>query len=250
MRSVFLFAHQDDEYGIYAALHRHVCQGDSVHCAYLTDGGPLAQRRRQESLTVLGALGVVPEHVYFPGCEYAWQDGRLHTHYAACCRWVAQLLANLAPVGDVYIPAWEGGHPDHDSVHMAAVTAVRHRGENTRIWQFPLYNGYRCWGPMFRTMLPLPANGPVHTTPIAPALRLYFVRLCLRYPSQWKTWLGLFLPVALRYMITGVQQLQAIYPKQPSKPHEGRLYYERRGFCSWQTLKAALAVDPFEVQHD
>lgn len=250
MNTLFCFAHQDDEYGIFARLHWHCRRGDRVYCAYLTDGGALRQRRRQESLAVLASLGVVQERVSFPGIEYAWQDGHLHAHYADCCRWLAALMDTLEPLGCVYLPAWEGGHPDHDTVHAAAVTVLRQRPRPLPVWQFPLYNGYRCRGPLFRTMLPLPGNGPVVRMPMPLGLRLFYTRLCLRYPSQWKTWLGLFLPVALRYMLTGVQQMQAVPLRRRSRPHPGRLYYERRAFCTWETLKAALEIDPFEVHHD
>lgn len=250
MNTLFLFAHQDDEYGVFAKLHEHCRRGDAVHCAYLTDGGPLAPRRCRESLAVLADLGVATAHVHFPGCDGSWRDGRLYEHYADCCRWLARLLAGLAPVGDVYVPAWEGGHQDHDTVHAAAVAAVARMEQPARLWQFPLYNGYRCSLPLFRTMLPLPGNGPVRRDPIPPALRPRYARLCLRYPSQWKTWLGLFIPVALRYLVTGAQQTQAVPPQRRGRPHEGPMLYERRGSCTWETLSAALDTDPFEVRHE
>ena len=251
MNTVFLFAHQDDEYGVFPALHEHRRRGDAVHCVYLTDGGPQAQRRCRESLAVLAELDIAAEHVHVPGCQYSCKDGRLYEQYADCCRWLVRLLAELAPVGTVYIPAWEGGHPDHDTVHAAAVVAAcRQKKSVSRIRQFSLYNGYRCSGLLFRAMLPLPCNGPVLHTPLPLALRLRCIRLCLRYPSQWKTWLGLFFPVALRYLFTGTQQTQAVLSQRRDRPHAGQLYYERRGFCTWETLSAALTTNPFEVHHE
>lgn len=249
MTTVFLFAHQDDEYGIYPKIHEHCLCGDAVYCAYLTDGGPQAHRRSQESRAVLGSLGVAPGRVLFPGCDRSWSDGHLHEHFADCCRWLASLLAKLAPVGDVYVPAWEGGHQDHDTVHAAAATTVHHAGAHSRLWQFPLYNGHRTRWPLFRTMAPLAGNGPVLRTPIRPALRLRYTRLCLSYPSQRKTWLGLFLPVALHYLAAGTQQLQVVPHLRLERPHKGMLLYEQRGFCTWDTLQTALQADPLEVHH-
>ncbi|MBQ9405165.1 MAG: PIG-L family deacetylase [Desulfovibrio sp.] len=244
MNVLFLFAHQDDEYGIFARLHEHCRRGDNVCCAYLTDGGPLARVRKQESLAVLATLGLSPGQVYFPGMEHGWQDGKLHTNFADCCRWLAHLLLDFAPQ-EAYIPAWEGGHPDHDIVHAVACACASHLGTPLRIWQFPLYNGYACAGPLFRAMLPLPGNGAVLRQSIPVTLRVRYARLCLRYPSQRKTWLGLFLPVALRYVFGGAQQLQIAVPDRLKRPHAGKLYYERRGFCTWETINAAIRDDPF-----
>ncbi|MBO4300743.1 MAG: PIG-L family deacetylase [Desulfovibrio sp.] len=249
MKAVFLFAHQDDEYGIFACLHDHCLQGDTVSCVYLTDGGSLAQIRKRETLAVLTDLGVRSWQVSFPGMDYGWHDGNLHRHYVDCCRWLVASLGSMAPQ-HVYVPAWEGGHPDHDTVHAAAVACAQHLNASFRLWQFPLYNGYGCSGPMFRTMLPLSANGSVLRHAISLRLRLYYTSLCLRYPSQWKSWLGLFLPVALRYVFGGKQLLQEVPLSQHGKPHAGRLYYERRGFCTWESLKAALQTNPFEVNHE
>ena len=252
MNTVFLFAHQDDEYGIYAKIHEHCLRGDAVHCAYLTNGGPQGARRARESLAVLDPLGVAPSHVLFPGFEQSWQDGCLYEHYADCCRWLATLLAQLAPVGDVYVPAWEGGHPDHDTVHAVAATTIHHCKAHPRLWQYPLYNGFHTRWPLFRTMSPLAANGPVIRSPIRPKLRLRYTRLCLSYPSQRKTWLGLFLPVALHYIATGTQQLQAVERRPQHRPHQGKLLYEQRGLCSWENVKTALQLHaaPLEARHD
>ena len=249
MNTLFLFAHQDDEYGVYAKIHEHCRCGDAVYCAYLTDGGSQTLRRSQESRAVLGSLGVAPSRVLFPGREHSWRDGRLHDSYAECCHWLANMLAKLAPVGDVYVPAWEGGHQDHDTVHAAAATAVHHEGTHSRLWQFPLYNGHRTRWPLFRTMVPLSGNGPILRTPIQPALRLRYTSLCLSYTSQRNTWLGLFLPVALQYIVAGTQQLQAVPHLRLDRPHRGKLLYEQRGFCTWGALKSALQANPFEVHH-
>ncbi|MCR5256672.1 MAG: PIG-L family deacetylase [Desulfovibrio sp.] len=249
MNTLFLFAHQDDEYGIYAKINEHCLCGDAVHCVYLTDGGPQAQRRCQESQDVLGSLGVAPSRVLFPGYDHAWRDGLLHESYADCCRWLANLLAELAPVGDVYAPAWEGGHQDHDTVHAVAAATIHHKGAHSRLWQFPLYNGHRTRWPLFRTMVPLTDNGPVLRTPIQPALRLRYTRLCLSYSSQRTTWLGLFFPVALQYIVAGAQQLQSVPHLRLERPHKGKLLYEQRGFCSWDAVRTALQEDPFEVHH-
>ena len=243
MHAVFVFAHQDDEYGIFFRIFTHCRQGHSVHCVYLTDGGNKAARRNAESAGVLHSMGVAGRNIHFPGCAFSWRDGALFRHYRDCVRWLAAFFAARADIAAVYVPAWEGGHPDHDVAHAAAVEALQDAARPAAAWQFPLYNGYRCSGPLFKTMLPLPHNGPVTEIPIPIALRWKFVRLCLRYPSQWKSWTGLFPFVAAQYLFHGRQRLQRASPRLWRRPHDGPLYYERRNFCSWSTLQKALAPD-------
>jgi len=45
--------------------------------------------------------------------------------------------------------------------------------------------GYR--GTVFRVLTPLPGNGPVKRQPVGWAHRLRSFRLCLAYPSQWRS---------------------------------------------------------------
>ena len=68
--SIFLFAHQDDEFGIFQKILDELEAGNLVCCAYLTNGalGPdLANRRNRESLTVLLKLGVDVKNIFFAG---------------------------------------------------------------------------------------------------------------------------------------------------------------------------------------
>ncbi len=59
--ALFLFAHQDDEFGVFQKIIDEVGKGRAVYCVYFTDGrfGKVsAQCRNQESLAVLLRLGV------------------------------------------------------------------------------------------------------------------------------------------------------------------------------------------------
>lgn len=78
--ALFLFAHQDDECGIFQIIANELREGNHVYCAYLTDGdfnGVSPQRRNRESLNVLMKLGVQHQNVYFTGQELAILPERL-----------------------------------------------------------------------------------------------------------------------------------------------------------------------------
>jgi len=244
--ALFVFAHQDDEFGVFeriAALRR---QGVRVACAYLTDGqtaSASAQVRNAESLAVLAQLGVETGDVAFAGQQLGIGDARLPLHMDAAGRWIAAWMDSFCPIEAIHVTAWEGGHHDHDALHALVVTLAAERGLVSRTWQFSLYQAQGLPGPLFRVLAPLAANGPVTTIPIGWAARRHYLRLCLSYPSQRVTWIGLFPFVLLHYLLRGDQALQGVDPARlDQRPHAGALYYEKRHFFTWDRLRAAIAA--------
>lgn len=239
---LFLFAHQDDEFGVFHLIDACRRQGRRAACAYFTRGaGGLAARRNEESRRVLGKLGVNPSDIVFAGDLLAIDDAYLHQSLDAAGAWIGEWIGSFETVGHIYVPAWEGGHHDHDALHALAVIAARRLGLLPRVRQFALYNHKGCPGPLFRVLSPLAANGPVEFQRIGWAKRLAYLRLCLAYPSQRTTWIGLFPFVLLHYLLDGRQAVQAASMERlQQRPHAGTLYYEQRGFCEWQRLEDAL----------
>ena len=248
---LFLFAHQDDEYGVFHCLRQSLQDGYEVYCAYLTDGGSQSARRNKESTAVLKKLGVPQNNILYPGSELNLQDGKLHSQYAQALPWIEQWLANRPNVHAVYVPAWEGGHPDHDTLHALAVHAVAKINARIQLMQFPLYNGYRCLGPFFRALHPLPQNGTPVTSKISLRDRIRYLRLCLCYPSQRRAWTGLFPFVFMHYLVWGTQSLQPVSEQRlRQRPHAGALYYERRKFSTWEEINKSLSRLALPVPDD
>lgn len=247
--ALFLFAHQDDEFGVFeriAALRR---RGVRVACAYLTDGQTArvsAATRNAESLAVLARLGVAPHEVHFAGQQLGIGDARLPLHMDAAGRWIGAWIdacAADAAIEAIHVTAWEGGHHDHDALHALTVHLAAARGLLERTWQFSLYQAEGLPGPLFRVLAPMARNGAVDSAPIAWRARLRYLKLCLSYPSQRGTWIGLFPFVLLHYLLRGDQALQKVTPARTGeRPHEGALYYEKRKFFTWQQMSAAIAA--------
>lgn len=244
--SVFLLAHQDDEYGVFESMLREREEGTRVQVAYLTTGVPRGgapEVRNEESLRVLARLGVPPQNVYFAGAELGISDGTLHEHLPTVIDWLSNRFVCRQDVQRVYVPAWEGGHPDHDALHAAAVIAARESSATGRLRQFPLYNAHRCPGPFFRVMAPLADNGTVERLPIPWRRRLRFIGHCMSYPSQIKSWFGLLPFAALHYLIAGEERVQPVSDTRlGQRPHAGALYYEKRRFCTWSQMQHSLAT--------
>jgi LmbE family N-acetylglucosaminyl deacetylase len=242
--ALFLFAHQDDEFGVYQRILDARRRGLRVACAYLTDGaagGVTASRRNAESLAVLARLGVDQADIVFAGEQLGIGDGRLPLHLDAAARWIGTWLDGFPAIEALHVTAWEGGHHDHDALHALTVLLAGRRGLIERTWQYPLYQAAGLPGPLFRVLAPLPQNGAPRSWIIPWRDRRIFLRLCLSYPSQRVTWIGLFPFVLLHYLVRGVQNLQPVDPARlRERPHAGPLYYEKRKFFSWEGMREQL----------
>ncbi|MDE2606450.1 MAG: PIG-L family deacetylase [Burkholderiales bacterium] len=249
--ALFFFAHQDDEFGVFEHIVRARASGQRVCCAYLTSGVAEQNsptRRNSESTRVLLQLGVAPADIHFPGQELGIADAHLVRHIERAVDWIATWLAGLSSVASAYLPAWEGGHHDHDALHAAVLLAARRTTSGARLRQFPLYNAYHCPSPFFRVFKPLPVNGPAEHLPIPWRRRLRFLRYCLSYPSQAKSWAGLLPFTILHYVLRGIESEQDVsLQRLRERPHPGPLYYERRGFCTWPEVQQAVWAC---VQHE
>jgi hypothetical protein len=240
--AVFFFAHQDDEFGVFQKIIDESRKGNRVLCAYLTDGvvaknGVSAECRNQETIGVLSNLNILRQDIYFAGESLSISDGYLPDHLDIAAEWIQNWLARFSVIKTIYVPAWEGGHHDHDALHALIVSIGFEKNKMERIKQFPLYNSYRCAGPFFKVLSPLPLNGQVENSRISWINRLLFLRYCLNYKSQAKSWIGLFPFVLLHYLVSGRQTVQSVSCQRIlEKPHDGLLYYEKRNFFTWEKM--------------
>jgi len=244
--ALFIFAHQDDEFGVFQKIIDEQRLGRQVCCAYLTDGATVrssSYRRNCESVFVLSKLGVQEADIFFSGQSLGITDSSLYEHIETAANWLIDWISSYPQVLSLYVPAWEGGHHDHDVLHAIVATISDQKGLMISLKQFSLYNANRCFGPFFRILSPLKANGLVEETRIPIRHRFRFLFYCLCYPSQKNTWIGLFPFVILYYFFNGKQNLQSTSLNRLScRPHEGELYYEKRGFYTWQKMEACLSI--------
>lgn len=227
----FLLPHPDDEFAIFAWIDDALRRGHAVHCIWMTDGGYGGQdvtRRRVESEEILRRAGLAPASFHFIGQQHRFPDGELHNHIERAHDAVVELLAPLRGNISVLVPAWEGGHQDHDTTHVIGRALAR--STQHHFLQYPIYQGEGLAGPMFRIMRPLASNGSTTVVPVSISRRLEYVRRCFGYRSQWKSFVGLLPFYALRMFNRFPFQLQHLQDARAGqRPHEGALLYERRG---------------------
>jgi len=236
MTTLFLFAHQDDEFGVFERIFRLRQQGRSVAVAYLTSGsrsGEPHPARDQESVDVLGRLGVPAVDIHFIGSALNIPDGKLVEHMESALEACLGLAAKQGTVDEVCCLGWEGGHQDHDAVYLLGIILAKQLGILESSHQFSLYQGAGLSGSFFRLLSPLPQNGALLKSHIPRARRLLFAQLVLRYRSQWRTWIAFYPLLIIYYLVNGSQALQPLVPARArAAPHAGALLYERRGFYS------------------
>ncbi len=155
--TLFMLAHHDDEVFCAGHLRRALTGSGDVHLLWATAGGLAPARRRiAEGARVLTRLGLPPN----AGHDLHLRDQHAVEHVAVITREAVRLLdrcatgARGAPdertaprertardaddTTTVYVPAYEGGHPDHDAVNLAAARALAAR-PGLRVMEFPLY---------------------------------------------------------------------------------------------------------------
>jgi len=238
--AVFLFAHQDDEFAIFSEIENCIRTGYRAVCVYLTTGAFKNEKRRiaqrnRESIAALRRLGVPPRDVFFLGEANVIPDGQLHTRLDIAFCAVSALMKSMGIfVQRLYISAWEGGHQDHDAVHLVGQAIARQHGLLGSTRQFSLYHGKGLPWIFFRVLSPIEENGPVQRHNVSMVDRLRHLTMYFHYRSQLKTWIGLFPFVVVNHIFVGQQELQPVESTcYHQRPHAGRLLYERRRFCSF-----------------
>ncbi|MDY7577612.1 PIG-L family deacetylase [Herbaspirillum sp. RTI4] len=231
--ALFLFAHQDDEFGVFAEIERCLVHGDHVIIVYLTSGeltGQGSAQRDAESVNVLRKLGVLRQSIYFLGTSLVVPDGKLVEYLQPCHAALFDLCSKIGSPRHLYFLAWEGGHQDHDAVHLIGVALGVKLGILADCRQFPLYNGEGLKSSLFKLFAPLVENGPAITYTIPWKNRFRYISYCLQYPSQFKTWVGLFPFLLFHYVFRGTQILQRIsVGRLNDSAHPGAVLYARRG---------------------
>jgi LmbE family N-acetylglucosaminyl deacetylase len=238
---IVLLAHPDDEFAVFPWIREAVRVGRTVRCVWVTDGGWGGQdvsHRRAESVKVLSRLGVDPAAMDFLGERCGIADGKLYLMLDKAIESLSRSLGATIFGAEVLLPAWEGGHHDHDACHLAGLAVVH--DANARVRQYTLYQGKGLPGAIFKVMAPLPSNGPTEPIPTSISERMRYAALCFSYTSQWKSFLGLLPFYFLRMLKHDAFVTQPVDPRRTmGRPHLGRLLYERRGGPSWEEFAVA-----------
>ena len=241
MTVVHILAHFDDEYCALPLIWEARRQGLQQRFLYLADyrDESLAARRLHETRTFLARQGV-PESAVRPiGLGTGAYDQSTHRAVAVL---FPRLLAEAAEAGAVsrlVVPAWEGGHMDHDACAFMAVRLAQQIAAPVR--QFSLYSGQGLPGPLLRGGAPLGENGPVTRLALKPGDWLRWMAGVRAFPSQAYAWSGIWPAMFWGMARRGGFGWQALAPERvEARPHAGPLFYERMFKVPYDEVRAAL----------
>ncbi len=249
--TAFLFAHQDDEFGVFHELTATLARGERAVCIYLTNGAWKQVRpetRNAESAEVLSRLGVAASDVHFLGTEIGIADGTLAGNFTKCFEALTRRVAESGGADRVVTHAYEGGHNDHDAGHVLGVMLAQHLNVLDASWQFPLYRA--PGGRLIATWAaPLDANGPVMRSQIPWARRLTYLGYLRFYASQPTTIIKIGPLMAWDYFSDGHQKLQPLsLARIGERPRPGELLYETWKLYSYEKFRRD--VDAFIASVD
>lgn len=224
---LFVFAHPDDDVGIAGTMRLLVRKVAEIHCVWATSGGFLGgrQTREAEGRKAIKVLGLSESYVHL----LRFPDLSLVAQLDKAVDSMADLLCSIQP-DVVFADAYEGGHPDHDSVNFMVAQGALRAGLSPQMFEFPLYNGS---GPLIKmgwriNSFPPGGTPTFHTLLDDDAIQCKY-RIMRAYSSQWMYMVPARL-ASSRYRLSHVGEPFRAFSSDrdyTAPPHQGTLGYER-----------------------
>ncbi|MGO8684530.1 MAG: PIG-L deacetylase family protein [Thermoleophilia bacterium] len=250
--TLYLLAHHDDEVFCAARIWADQAAGRKPYLLWATAGGLAPAGRRQAEGRRVARLLSLPAGA---AVSLGWSDQGAMDHLAQIFA-AAVWLLDESQADCVCAPAYEGGHPDHDTMNVVAARLRSHQPE-LRAEEFALYRrgrgGLAVKAPWLAADVPAqwPAResvrdqlGDERAAPLAPAARALRRRLMCANASQMPTSLAPLAAVA-RAQGTWLSEPLRELPQHDygRPPHRGTLLYElytRRRFGGFAAAAAAF----------
>lgn len=192
-------------------------------------------------MSVLNSFGVPSKNITFLGERLGYNDGFLHKDISSLYVWLNAFFQSNQEIEACYVPALEGGHPDHDVLHTAVVKVLDKVGKPEIGLQYPLYNAKHTPAPFFKVLTPISENGKPFEIRLTLKQKIKYFACCFRYSSQWKTWVGLTPFIFLHLLFDGKQYVQPTsIERLGQRPHFDELYFEARKFISWEEFSRSV----------
>lgn len=241
MLTVYVLAHFDDEYAALPLILRDQAAGRDLRFIYNMDYPTTAwaERRHGETRAFLRRFGIDPDAAIHLGRDTGVVDGGLWRDTPRAYAALKAKVAELGPVERLVTLAWEGGHPDHDLCAAMTARLAGELGVDT-VEQFSLYNSPDLPWILYHGCRPLPQNGPVERLSVSADDWLRWAGAVVDYPSQLKTWLGLWPAMIWTFLTQGDFRWQRLdAARVAERPHPGPLFYERMFQRPYADVRAA-----------
>jgi hypothetical protein len=238
---LFLLPHPDDEFFILPYINFLKSNNYLIKIIYFTNGvykNHSSTEREMETISVLEKFNILNEDIFFFGRLNNINDANIINSHGSIINFLnSYIFLNYHNINKIILPAWEGGHHDHDALNMIVQYTCKKYNYDISIYQFYLYNCYNIIYPFYRVMYPLTNINLIYIN--ITLLETIKVILCaFKYKSQWRTFLGL-LPFAAISLLTrrGMYIQRCDFELTNERPHKGLLLYERRKRFNYLSLK-------------
>ena len=224
--------HPDDETigaAIWMARHRDI----RITLLHITDGSPrdpadfpaagfasreaYADERRCELGEALSLFRIGPEQLR----SFSYVDKESHLHLPELIARMLALIKELQPAV-VLSPAYEGGHPDHDTAALAVAVARLHVTQSFCHLEYRLYHAGPNGAMVTDEFLPQPMN-PVEVCPLTKAEQQLKRRMLATFRTQQH--------ILREFSLSNEQFRPAPSYDFARPPHEGMLMYEHWGWA-------------------
>lgn len=228
---LFLGAHPDDvEVTCGGLIKRTLDLGFPVWYLCATNGAPsdltyypryncdspmsYAQMRREELIQAAGILGIEEDKIHLSNVD----DQRLAWHVEEFVNNVTELIEKQKPEV-IFCPAFEGGHPDHDSLHLITHLSREKSSIKPLVVEYPEYN-YNGGSKNFSRFIP--NKQEVYIFNLFPEESSKKGQAFNAFASQQK--------YIMPFLESGIMERELFrlsdFPKRIQFPHPRPLYYE------------------------
>jgi LmbE family N-acetylglucosaminyl deacetylase len=240
MTVVHILAHFDDEYCALPLIWEARREGIAQRFLYLADyrNPALGARRLAETRAFLAREGLAPSAVRPIGLGGGVFEKSVHHAVGELFAGLLDELEAAGPVTRLVVPAWEGGHMDHDACAFLGARLGERIGAPVR--QFSLYNGPGLAGPLLRGAAPLAENGPVRRLRLGAGEWLRWGLAVRAFPSQVYAWSGIWPAMMWSLARRGFGWQALDVGRVAQRPHAGTLFYERMFKVPYAEVRGAL----------
>jgi LmbE family N-acetylglucosaminyl deacetylase len=241
MSVVYILAHLDDEYCALPLIWQAAREGLEQRFIYLADyrDPALGRRRLAETRAFLARQGIGADAAIPLGLGTGAFDQSVHRHVEPLFTALTDAVARGGPVDRLVVPAWEGGHMDHDACAFMAVRLAARLGV-ADLRQFTLYNGLGLPHPLLRAGAPLAENGPREPVALRASEWARWMGGVRAFPSQLYAWSGIWPAMFAGHLARGFAWQRLAAGRVETRPHAGVLFYERMFKVSYEEVRAAL----------
>ena len=223
-----VLAHGDDEIGALPI----VLKSPPVLVLYLTNGSgisesDLSEKREREIKRSWGMLNSDVDVINF-GRDSGLRDGALHSSLTISHLETLEKVLIDSGVKFIVTTHAEGGHQDHDTSFM--VSQYLSLKLQIGLFSFPLYCQSSFSKKLFSVMGSYGSGKKSEIRDVRIRIRSFVmaIRLMFNYRSQWKTWIGLGLPLLIT-MTREYRFLEPSFISLHNYPSADVLFYQSRG---------------------